>query len=107
MTPPDRSLAARLTDNLLRNRLLLLAGAFVLTALAWYPASRLKFDQSIESLYARDDPHLQAYMRSKNLFGGDEIAFLAWRDPELYSKPSQQRIRDIAEKLSNVPGVVE
>jgi predicted RND superfamily exporter protein len=107
MTPPDRSLAARLTDSLIRNRLVLLFGAIVLTAIAWVPASRLRFDQSIESLFAHNDPHLQAYSRSKALFGGDEVAFLAYQDPELYSNVSQQRIRTIADKLADVPGVVE
>lgn len=93
-------------------RLPILLVAVVLTVCAWPIAARLRFDQSIESLYALDDPHFAAYARSKAHFGGDEFAIVAWDEPELMaadstsiSPASQKRIQDLAEKLSAVPGV--
>lgn len=93
-------------------RLPILLVAIVLTACAWPIAARLRFDQSIESLYASDDPHFAAYARSKQHFGGDEFAIVAWDEPELIaadstsiSPASQKRILDLAEKLTAVPGV--
>ena len=93
-------------------RLPILLVAVVLTACAWPIAARLRFDQSIESLYALDDPHFAAYARSKTHFGGDEFAIVAWDEPKLMaanstsiSPFSQKRIQDLAEKLSAVPGV--
>ncbi len=93
-------------------RLPILLVAVVLTACAWPIAARLRFDQSIESLYALDDPHFAAYARSKQHFGGDKFAIVAWDEPDLLaadstsiSPQSQKRILDLAEKLAAVPGV--
>jgi len=72
---------------------------------AWFPSARLGFDQSIESLYAEDDPHLRAFLKSKMLFGGDEFAFVAYTDPDLYSPESQERLRNLAKRLAEVPGI--
>ena len=78
----DRFVAA-LTDWLIRNRAWLFAVALLLSVLAIWPASKLQFDQSIESLYARDDPRLEDYVAGKAVFGGDEFVFVAYQDPEL------------------------
>jgi hypothetical protein len=92
----------------------------LLSLLAAWPASKLEFDQSIESLYARDDPHLRDYVASKAEFGGDEFVFVAYQDPELIqsvpgsgSTPPRLQIRsegrkrldDLATQLAGVPGV--
>lgn len=91
---------------------MLLAGALVLIAVGWFPASRLAFDQSIESLYAPGDPHLLAYLDSRRLFGGDEFVIVAWPEPRLFREgtaglttESASRIRAFARQLSEVAGV--
>ena len=110
-TPPSNGWLHGLTDGLLRWRRWLLLGAALLTLLGLVPASRLRFDQSIESFYASDNPHLQAYLESKSLFGGDQFVIVAFEDPQLFtpegvlSKGSAARIREFAARLSNVPGV--
>ena len=93
-------------------RLAILGVAAVLTVLAWPVAARLSFDQSIESLYAHDDPHFAAYARSKLHFGGDEFAIVAWDEPGLLdtdsisiSSASRERIERLAEQLAAIPGV--
>lgn len=79
---------------------------------AWLLARQLKFDQSIESLYASDNPQLQQFRQSREWFGGDEFVIVAWRDPQLLAEGSREltpeaeiRIRDFSQKLSLVPGV--
>lgn len=92
-------------------RLVLLIAAGVATLLAAWPASRLRLNESIETMYAPDNPHLQAYLRSKRLFGGDEFVIVAYRDPHLFAEPNQlseqarQDLQEFSEKLSAVPGV--
>ena len=70
----------------LKYRVLLLGATLAAALLAIVPAGELKFDQSIESLYAEDDPHLAAFRASRELFGGDEFVIVAYEDPHLFSK---------------------
>lgn len=98
----------------LKYRVLLLGATLAAALLAIVPAGELKFDQSIESLYAEDDPHLAAFRASRELFGGDEFVIVAYEDPHLFSKDddvpelsteSRTRIEQFAEKLGQVEGV--
>lgn len=84
----------------------------MLTAAAWPVSQQLRFDESIESLYAKDDPHLTAYLQSKRLFGGDEFIIVAYTDPELFTPDGREltpeavkRIETLAERLNQVPGI--
>ncbi|NQV24797.1 MAG: MMPL family transporter [Rhodopirellula sp.] len=93
-------------------RLAILGIALALTILAWPIAARISFDQSIESLYAEDDPHFSAYARSKSHFGGDEFAIIAWEETgllepgsTLISPASRERIKKLAGQLAAIPGV--
>ncbi len=98
--------------RLLRWRVLVVFSVGLLAYLAWPVAEQIEFDQSIESLYAKDDPHFSEYVRSKSLFGGDEFAIVAWREAGLFqpesidlSDRSRRRIEALAAQLAEVPGV--
>ena len=100
-------------ERLIRYRTLLLAVSVVLTMLAIPIARELAYDQSIESLYALDDPQLQDFQESKSLFGGDEFVIVAWEESNLFEKDSatlstegEAHVRAFAEKLNTVPGVM-
>ena len=108
----DSPLLTRIVDSLLRWRGTLLLLALVATAAAWPISQRLSFEQSIESLYATDNPHLRDFLTSRSTFGGDELLFVAYSDPELFRPDSDaltdvasERITSFAEQLSQVPGV--
>lgn len=118
----DASGSGSFVDSLLgwvlSHRMIVLIAAVLVAALSIGPAGRLKFDQSIESLYSDDDPHLAAFRASRELFGGDEFVIVSYEDPRLFSsddRSSQQstrlneearsRIERLAESLGNVPGV--
>lgn len=98
-------------ELLVRWRYPLLAIAIVLGVAAIGPAHRLKFDQSIESMYAPDSPYLLDYRESKRIFGGDEIVLVAFTDDELFtpagklSDPASARLSSLADSLAQVPGV--
>lgn len=88
-------------------------GALILAALAWFPASRLQFEQSIESLYAESHPRLIDYRVSRNTFGGDEFVIVSYADPDLFedaesnklSQAAQDRINALADKIRALPGI--
>ncbi|MFO0917262.1 MAG: MMPL family transporter [Planctomycetaceae bacterium] len=101
----------RLAQTLIRRRGWLLTGAVLVAIAAWLPASRLKFNQSIESLYAADNPRLLAFLQSKRWFGGDEFVILAYSDPQLLDEDgrltdgARDRIHALADRLEQVPGI--
>jgi hypothetical protein len=96
---------ALLADFLLRYRIGLFVGAAAISAFAFVEASKLTLEQSIESLYALDDPHLVDYQESKSLFGGDEFVIVVYEDPELLTPDGLARVRSFSDQLSQVPGV--
>ncbi len=100
-----KSLLARLADGLIRHdRVLLIIGLLLAVAAIW-PASRLRLDESIESFYAPDNPHLLAYLDSRRWFGGDEFVLVAYSDADLLKPANLTSLREFGQSLSNVPGV--
>ena len=89
----------------------LLVVFLILTGFAYFPASKLDFEQSIESLYAKDDRHLLDYLESKRLFGGDEFVFVAYTVPGLLGEEGSREtdelkeVRQFSQELSQIPGV--
>lgn len=106
MKPTDR-----LADLLIKYRRVALWAAVVLCAIAWPVSRRLQFDQSIESLYAVDNPRLQAFVRSKEIFGGDEFLIFAYREDRVFeaddrlSDDALQRLEVLAQQVARLPGV--
>ncbi|MCA9070918.1 MAG: MMPL family transporter [Planctomycetaceae bacterium] len=104
--------AARLSRLLVRGRWVLLPLALLLTVLAWPVSRQLEYDRSIETLYAGDDPQLLNYQESKSLFGGDELAIVAYTEDQLFqpntyvvNPDAEKRLKNLSAKLSKIPGV--
>ncbi len=96
MTPPESTRGAEETAPgeraaawLVGYRWVLLAVAIVTCLAGLRPALSLTFEESIESLFADDNPRLRAYRDSKAWFGGDEFVIVAWREPELFLQGNQ------------------
>ncbi|MBD3673123.1 MAG: MMPL family transporter [Planctomycetaceae bacterium] len=101
-----------LISGVIRLRNPLFLGALILLVVTSVISQDLKFDQRIESLYSQDDPHLQKFLESKSLFGGDEFLMIAWRQPNLFiedenelTEEATQTIEELTEKLNEVKGV--
>ncbi|MGE0608362.1 MAG: RND family transporter [Pirellulales bacterium] len=103
---PTASRLPALAGWLIRWRLPIFLCGLVLTAAAIWPASQLRFDQSIESLYSQDNPRLRDYAASKEIFGGDQFVVVAYSDAELFTPAGQQRLSELGGHLEQVPGVV-
>lgn len=107
------SLLTRAVDALIRWRWVLLAAALVTTVVLLPVSQKLAFEQSIESLYATEDPHLREFLASRQTFGGDEFVIVAYVEPDLFLPDSNtltegatQRMEAFAAKLNQVPGVM-
>lgn len=106
-----RGLVETFVDGLLKYRLLLFVFSLAVAGAAVGPALSLRFDQRISSLYAADDPNRTNYIESRALFGGDELAIVAWAQSDLFAEgdeldPEVQRsLDDFSERLSAVPGI--
>ena len=112
MTAAPPSWLIRLTNLLLDYRRWWLALSILLTAAAWFPASKLQFEQSIESLYAKDNVRLAAWRESKQTFGGDEFVVIAYTDQDLFvpgedrlTDAARERIEALLKQLERVPGL--
>jgi predicted RND superfamily exporter protein len=102
----------RVVIFLIRWRGTLLFLALLATAAAWPISNQLSFEQSIESLYATDNPYLRDFRSSRQAFGGDEFLIVAYYESELFQADSShltdeasERITEFAKQLSEVPGV--
>ncbi len=104
--PGAASWLPRFVDQLIKHHVLLFFLALAAVALGIRPAFQLSFDQSIESLYSSDNVHLQDYLRSKALFGGDEFVMVAYTDPDLITEEGLDRLRGFADKFAKVQDVV-
>lgn len=107
MTPSPAAPLVRLVDALIRFRLPIFVGSLFVTLLAVKPALDVKFDQTVESMFSEDDPHLVDYVHSKRSFGGDELVGVIYRDPNLFTDEGLGRVKTLAGELSRVPGVRE
>ena len=119
-----RELIGRAVDSLSRYRRIWLLFVIVIPTLAYPIARRLSFDQNIQSMFSQSDQRLKKFLASKDRFGGDEFAIVAWKEPGLFSESTDdaesgdsprvslspeasERILEFAEKLSKIPGVNE
>lgn len=97
-----------------RNRILT---AVILLLIPAIPtASRLRFDQTIESFFSDDNPDIRLLQKTRQDFGGDEFVIVAWREtgllrsdgeqryPEL-SEKAAERISQLSDQLGQLPGV--
>jgi predicted RND superfamily exporter protein len=94
-----------LAHLLIRFRFPLFFLGLLLAAAATIPANRLGFDQSLEALYSPTDRHLVDFSRSKQTFGGDELAIVAWKDQQLLDAAGLARTSALGERFAEVPGL--
>jgi len=97
----------RITQLLISARWPLLGLAVLLAALAARPSTQVAFDQSIENMFAADDPLLPPYRHLKRVFGGDEIILLVYEDADLLNPDRQglRRVGAISRRCEQVAGV--
>jgi len=97
----------RFVDWLLKWRYALLAVGALVAVAAWFPAQRMRFDRSIENMFAEGDPVVVPYRRLKSQFGGNEVVLAVYDDPELLADDGRgiERLGKVSQRLKGVAGV--
>ena len=103
------TLSERLARRLLAWRWVLLGFGVVLAGLAWAPSRQVKFDRSIENMFAADDPLLVSYRKLKDQFGGNEVVMGVYTDPDLFAPDGKgiERVGEVSAELRQISGVQE
>jgi len=97
----------RLASFLIAARWPLLIAAVVIAAAAYGPSRHLRFDRSIEHMFAPSDPLLPPYQRLKQQFGGNEIVLAVYQDEHLLDPDGRgiERLRQVSQRMKQVAGV--
>ena len=61
----------------------------------------VKYEQSLESFFASDDPAVVNYKKASKTFGNDNIVFVSYDDPDLLTDAGMTRLAELAESLSH------
>src|SRR5262245_21634343 len=88
-------------------RWFLLVFALLSAAAAFFPSRQVRFDRSIEHMFAPNDPLLAPYQRLKRDFGGNEVVMAVYQDEQLLAADGSgiERLAQISQKIKDVPGV--
>ena len=97
----------RFVELLIAWRYLVLVVAVGIAAVSYWPSRQVRFDRSIEKMFAPDDPLLAPYERLKSQFGGNEIVLAVYTDAALLAPDGSglARLAGISQKMRQVPGV--
>src|SRR6478672_4238755 len=97
----------RFSSFLIAARWPLLVSAIVMAAVAYGPSRQLRFDRSIEHMFAPDDPLLPPYERLKQRFGGNEIVMAVYQDEHLMDVDGRgiARLQAVSQRMKQVAGV--
>jgi hypothetical protein len=102
---PTPSVADRIAGWLITWRVPLALAAVVLAAAAVERSRHLEFSRSIDAMFDRTDPALIPYRRIARTFGSTEVVLAAYDDPELFSVAGIERLRQLTDRLTAMPGI--
>lgn len=69
----------------------------------------VKYEQSIQSFFSESDPAVRGYQAASEAFGNDNLIFIAYDDPRLFTADGMRRVGELAKAVSvdKIDGVVE
>lgn len=81
--------------------------ALLFAAAAYVPSRQVRFDRSIERMFAPGDPLLPPYQQLKRDFGGNEVVLAVYQDDSLLASDGSgiERLAAISRQMKSVPGV--
>lgn len=93
---------------MLRARLLIFAGIVLALVLLLAFGKEVRYDQSIESFFAEDDPAVVAYRDASGMFGNDQFVFISYHDEALLTPGGIGRVAELAGEIrsAGIEGVV-
>lgn len=100
-----RPVADRVARWLVSHRTLLAMAAVLLTVVSVERSRGLEFVKSIDTMFDRSDPSLVPYRRISRAFGSSAVVLAAYDDDALFTSAGIARLRGLATKLGDLPGV--
>ncbi|WP_225414628.1 efflux RND transporter permease subunit [Stigmatella hybrida] len=94
-------------DVFLRRRYVFLAAMLVGVATLAAFVPKLRFDNSPESFFLREDKTLERYQHFQALFGTDEYALIVFERKEPWTQEFIEQLRTLTDRLAKVPDVLE
>jgi hypothetical protein len=69
----------------------------------------VRYEQSITSFFSEHDPDVRRYRAASDAFGNDNLIFIAYDDPKLFTPDGMKRVGELAEAVSpeKIEGVTE
>ena len=97
----------RFISILIAARWPLLVSAIVVAVAAYGPSRQLRFDRSIEHMFAPGDPLLPPYQRLKQRFGGNVVVMAVFQDERLLDPDGRgiERLAATSQRMAKVAGV--
>ncbi|RUL85750.1 RND transporter [Tautonia sociabilis] len=94
---------------MLRARLVLFAAVTLALVLLALFGQEVRYDQSIESFFAADDPAVVSYRNASALFGNDQFVFISYHDDDLLTPDGIARVAELAGAVrsAGIEGVVD
>ncbi len=81
---------------LLRSRYVTAGATAILLVLLVLFGKKVRYEQSIGSFFADDDPYMAVYQKAGQSFGDDNFVFLVYDDTELVSPAGLDRVGELA-----------
>lgn len=101
-----KSILERLISALWQSRYVVWFVILLMMGWGWWTTPPVQFNQTIEGFFPPDNPALKSYQRSERMFGGDQIVFVVYDDPKLWSPAGMQRLSSLTESIQeSVPGI--
>ena len=105
------SVVTRIVDRIVAWRIALLAMGVVAALVAFQPARQLRFDRSVENMFADGNRLVESYRQLKRTFGTGEIVVAAYDDHHLVaangtiSREGLARVKRLATQLEQIDDV--
>src|SRR5262245_49193986 len=97
-------LLERFVSLLIAARWPLFGASLLIVAAAYYPSGQVRFDRSIEHMFAASDPLIPPYQRLKRDFGGNEVVLAVYEDVHLLDADGRgiERLAAISVRMKEV-----
>lgn len=97
----------RLSQLILRNRILILSVILLITVgFAYFASTKLKLDNKYGNMLPKDSPAQRNYLKFKELFGEDGgILVFAIQSDELYTAENFKKWKELGDRVKQIDGV--
>jgi predicted RND superfamily exporter protein len=83
-------------DLLIRLRFVTFGALLTLMVALLALGRHVQYEQSIQSFFAEDDPAVISYKKAAELFGNDQLVFVVYDDPALFTAEGMDRVAELA-----------